>query len=53
MADISKGATSARPMTAGPDDRRPAFSPDGKVIAFIRRTPTSSGGTDGDLCFVC
>ena len=52
MTDLSKGATSARPMTAGPDDRRPAFSPNGKVIAFIRRTPTSSGGSDGDLCFV-
>jgi beta-lactam-binding protein with PASTA domain len=52
MTDLSKGATSARPMTAGPDDRRPAFSPNGKVIAFIRRTPTSTGGTDGDLCFV-
>ena len=52
MTDLSKGATSAHPMTAGPDDRRPAFSPNGKVIAFIRRTPTSSGGSDGDLCFV-
>ena len=39
-------------MTAGPDDRRPAFSPNGKTIAFIRRTPTATGGTDGDLCFV-
>jgi beta-lactam-binding protein with PASTA domain len=52
VTDLSKGATSAHPMTAGPDDRRPAFSPNGKVIAFIRRTPTSAGGTDGDLCFV-
>jgi hypothetical protein len=52
MTDLSKGATSAHPMTAGPDDRRPAFSPNGKVIAFIRRTPNTSGGTDGDLCFV-
>ncbi len=50
--DVSRGSGSARRMTAGPDDRRPAFSPDGKVIAFIRRTPTSTGGTDGDLCFV-
>jgi hypothetical protein len=39
-------------MTAGPDDRRPAFSPDGKSIAFIRRTTDSAGKTDGDLCFV-
>jgi dipeptidyl aminopeptidase/acylaminoacyl peptidase len=52
MVDMSKGATTAHRMTAGPDDRRPAFSPDGKVIAFIRRTPTASGGVDGDLCFV-
>jgi beta-lactam-binding protein with PASTA domain len=52
MVDTSKGASSGHRMTAGPDDRRPAFSPDGKVIAFIRRTPTSSGGVDGDLCFV-
>jgi beta-lactam-binding protein with PASTA domain len=50
--DATKGATSARQMTAGPDDRRPAFSPDGKVIAFIRRTTSSSGAVDGDLCFV-
>ena len=41
MVDIAKGATSAHQMTAGPDDRRPAFSPNGKVIAFIRRTPTT------------
>ncbi len=40
---MAKGATTAHQMTAGPDDRRPAFSPDGKVIAFIRRTPTTSG----------
>jgi beta-lactam-binding protein with PASTA domain len=52
MVDTNRPGTSAHQMTAGPDDRRPAFSPDGKVIAFIRRTPTSSGGADGDLCFV-
>jgi len=45
--------SSARALTAGPDDRRPAFSPDGKVIAFVRRNPGPSGtGTDQDLCFV-
>jgi beta-lactam-binding protein with PASTA domain len=38
---------SARPLTAGPDDRRPAFSPNGKLIAYIHR----SGGSDMDLCF--
>jgi Tol biopolymer transport system component len=42
------GVTSARSLTAGPDDRRPVFSPDGKVVAFIRAV---SGG-DQDLCFV-
>jgi beta-lactam-binding protein with PASTA domain/Tol biopolymer transport system component len=52
MVDMSKGATTAHQMTAGPDDRRPAFSPDGKVIAFIRRSTSTSGTTDGDLCFV-
>ena len=52
MVDVTKGATSAHQMTAGPDDRRPAFSPDGKAIAFIRRTTSSTGAVDGDLCFV-
>ena len=35
---MAKGSTTAHQMTAGPDDRRPAFSPDGKTVAFIRRT---------------
>jgi beta-lactam-binding protein with PASTA domain len=39
--------SSARPLTSGSDDRRPAFSPDGRVVAFSRRN-----GTDRDLCFV-
>ena len=41
---------SAKPVTdAGFDDGRPAFAPNGKVIAFTRLKP---GGTDRDLCFV-
>ena len=40
--------TSARPLTdAGFDDRRPAFSADGAVVAFVRGRP----GADYDLCF--
>ncbi len=41
------GVTSARTLTAGPNDHRPVFSPNGKVVAFIRGP---SG--NGDLCFV-
>ena len=52
IVDTAKGATSAHQLTAGPDDRRSAFSPDGKVIAFIRRTTSPTGAADGDLCFV-
>jgi beta-lactam-binding protein with PASTA domain/Tol biopolymer transport system component len=40
--------SSAHQLTDGPDDRRPAFSPDGKVLAFIRGTT----GGDQDLCFL-
>jgi PASTA domain/WD40-like Beta Propeller Repeat len=41
---------SAHPVTeAGFDDGRPAFAPNGKVIAFTRLKP---GSTDRDLCFV-
>ena len=41
---------SARPLTnKGFDDRRPAFSPEGKVIAFVRGNADRS---DYDLCFI-
>jgi Tol biopolymer transport system component len=41
---------SAKPITnEGFDDNRPAFSPDGKTIAFIRHKPDDP---DRDLCFV-
>src|SRR5262249_34444877 len=44
----------ARPLTnAGFLDQRPAISPDGKVVAFVRAGLTSPGGPSGDLdlCF--
>jgi Tol biopolymer transport system component len=41
---------SAKALTnEGFDDNRPAFSPDGKTIAFVRSKP---GSPDRDLCFV-
>jgi hypothetical protein len=44
------------PVTnSGFRDHRPAFSPDGNVIAFIRDRPVSgapAGTTQGDLCFI-
>ena len=52
MVDMSKGATTAHRMTAGPDDRRPAFSPDGKVDRVHPPHHRHAGKTDGDLCFV-
>ena len=40
----------AHALTAtGFDDRRPAFSPDGKVIAFVRATSRTA---HHDLCFL-
>jgi beta-lactam-binding protein with PASTA domain len=48
VVDATKAPVGARPITPGPDDRRPAFSPDGRVLAYIH----SSGGTNNDLCFV-
>src|SRR5262249_42193043 len=44
----------ARPLTnAGFLDQRPAISPDGKVVAFVRAALASPGvpSTDFDLCF--
>jgi beta-lactam-binding protein with PASTA domain len=41
---------SAKAVTPeGFDDNRPAFSPDGKTIAFVRKKPEE---VDRDLCFV-
>jgi beta-lactam-binding protein with PASTA domain len=48
VVDEAKGPSSAYPLTPGPDDRRPAFSPDGKVVAFIH---DSGSGTVQQLCF--
>ena len=43
---------SAHPLTTGADDRRPAFAPNGKIVAFIRRNVGADGqGGDKDLCF--
>jgi Tol biopolymer transport system component len=44
--------TSARPITTGGfDDRRPAISPDGKVVAFVSNRKAADP-KDLDLCFV-
>ena len=45
------GVTSAQPLTTGPADHRPVFSPNGQVVAFIRDTPNTTP-QDSDLCFV-
>jgi beta-lactam-binding protein with PASTA domain/Tol biopolymer transport system component len=49
IVNAKKGPSSAQQLTSGVDDRRPVFSPDGKVIAFIRGP---AGGGDNDLCFL-
>jgi beta-lactam-binding protein with PASTA domain len=42
----------AHPITpSGFFEHRPAFSPNGKVIAFIRDTTDAAGRRDSDLCF--
>jgi dipeptidyl aminopeptidase/acylaminoacyl peptidase len=43
------GTPRPRALTGGPDDRRPSFSPDGKVVAY---SGASGSGADHDLCFV-
>jgi dipeptidyl aminopeptidase/acylaminoacyl peptidase len=43
------GKPAVRQLTNGSDDRRPAFSPDGQVIAFSR---PSADGKRRELCFV-
>ncbi|MDQ4049538.1 MAG: LpqB family beta-propeller domain-containing protein, partial [Actinomycetota bacterium] len=54
VMDLSKGKPTAQALTnpgfdADTDDRRPAISPDGKVVAFVRGEKKRS---DHDLCFV-
>jgi beta-lactam-binding protein with PASTA domain len=49
IVNSNKGPSSAQQLTSGADDRRPVFSPDGKVITFIRGP---AGGGDNDLCFL-
>jgi len=46
ILDTNDPVSSARQFSAGPNDRRPAFSPNGKVVAFIRVS-----GSKGALCF--
>jgi beta-lactam-binding protein with PASTA domain len=45
LLDVAK-PSGARQLTTGTNDRRPAFSPNGAVVAFIRKS-----SSDGDLCF--
>ncbi len=47
---VSPADQMADPITdAGFDDRRPAFAPEGGVVAFVSNRP--DGGRDFDLCF--
>jgi len=48
LADLrgEAGSGNARPLTFGPKDRQPRWSPDGKTLAFVR---TPEGQTDGEL----
>jgi hypothetical protein len=55
VADPTQPRFTQAVTNAGFDDGRPAFSPDGKVIAFIRAAAekdAETGLTDTDLCFV-
>jgi beta-lactam-binding protein with PASTA domain len=49
IVNAKKGPASAQQLTSGADDRRPVFSPDGAVIAFVNGP---AGGGDNDLCFL-
>jgi dipeptidyl aminopeptidase/acylaminoacyl peptidase len=48
IANTKRPAASTRRLTTGADDRRPVFSADGKVLAFVRGTPRG----DHDLCLL-
>ncbi len=50
ILDTKNPVTSSRKLTEGPNDRRPVFAPNGKVLAFIRG---AAGGTGtNQLCFL-
>jgi beta-lactam-binding protein with PASTA domain len=51
ILDTKNPATSARKLTAGPNDRRPAFAPNGKALAFIRGPAPGTTGVN-QLCFL-
>jgi len=51
ILDTKNPATSARKLTAGPNDRRPAFAPNGKVLAFIRGPAPGATGPK-QLCLL-
>lgn len=51
ILDTKNPATSARKLTAGPNDRRPAFARNGKVLAFIRGPAPGTAGVN-QLCFL-
>jgi beta-lactam-binding protein with PASTA domain len=50
ILDTKNPLTTSRMLTQGPNDRRPAFAPNGKVLAFIRGA--AGGAGNKQLCFV-
>jgi len=53
LCDLSDGADGApRPLTRGPYDAQPRWSPDGGRLAFVRRSPAKDGEESFGQLFV-